>query len=76
MAISLGDNEKARELLPDGSYRRVTPAAGQPLVRSQQRFLEIALQNAARRLTEAPPPATQTPASRPARMRARKRQVK
>jgi polyphosphate kinase len=77
MAISLSDNEKARELLPDGSYRRVTPAPGQTPMRSQQRFLEIALQNAARRLTEVPAPATQQPTVRTSRMRpARKRQVK
>jgi polyphosphate kinase len=77
MAISLGDNEKARELLPDGSYRRVTPAAGQAPLRSQQRFLEIALQNAARRLTEVPAPPANPPAVRSSRMRpVRKRQVK
>ncbi len=77
LAISLADNEKARELLPDGSYRRVVPAAGQLLLRSQQRFLEIALQNAARRLTEAPPPANQSPNVRLSRSRpVRKRQVK
>src|SRR5207247_1608550 len=46
LAISLADTAKARELLPDGSYRRVTPAPGQPALRSQQRFLELALQNA------------------------------
>jgi polyphosphate kinase len=54
LAISLSDNAKARELLPDGSYRRIVPEAGQPLVRSQERFLEIATQNALRRIPEAP----------------------
>jgi polyphosphate kinase len=77
LAISLGDNEKARELMPDGSYRRVAPAAGQAPLRSQQRFLDIALQNAARRVTETAPPPTSQPAQRPARMRpVRKRQAK
>jgi polyphosphate kinase len=77
MTISLGDNAKARELLPDGSYHRVTPPSGQSSLHSQQRFLEIALQNAARRLPETPPPATQPAQNRPSRMRpARKRQVK
>jgi polyphosphate kinase len=77
MAISLGDNEKARELLPDGSYRRVSVENGQPTLRSQQRFLEIALQNAARRLTETPAPAPQPTVVRPPRMRpARKAQVR
>jgi polyphosphate kinase len=50
LAISRADNCKARELLPDGSYRRVTPQPGQPLIHSQERFLEIAAQNTQRRL--------------------------
>jgi polyphosphate kinase len=58
LAISLADNLKARELLSDGSYRRVRPAPDQPRVRSQQRFLEIAAEGAAQRLNEvAAPPA-------------------
>jgi polyphosphate kinase len=56
LATSLADNVKARELHADGSYRRIQPRDGRPPVRSQQRFLEIAAQNAARRLTEVPPP--------------------
>jgi polyphosphate kinase len=53
----LADNVKARELLPDGSYRRVPVEPNQPRLRSQERFLEIAAQNANRRLIEvqAPP---------------------
>src|SRR5207248_6211562 len=56
---SLSDNVKARELLPDGSYRRVAaPAATRPQdgvdgatlepprLRSQERFLDLAAQNA------------------------------
>ena len=42
LALSLADTAKSRELQPDGSYRRVTPADGQPAVRSQQRFLDAA----------------------------------
>ncbi|MDB5311258.1 MAG: ppk [Gemmataceae bacterium] len=42
LKTTLADNVKARELLSDGTYRRVTPAPGEPLVRSQQRFLELA----------------------------------
>jgi polyphosphate kinase len=57
LATTMADNVKARELLPDGSYRRVTPAADQPRVRSQERFLEFAAQSASRRLNEVPPPA-------------------
>ena len=42
LKTTLSDNVKARELLSDGSYRRVKAAANEPLVRSQQRFLELA----------------------------------
>jgi polyphosphate kinase len=56
LAIGLADNTKASELLPDGTYRRVQRAADQPAVRSQERFLEIAAQNAQRRTIEIPPP--------------------
>jgi polyphosphate kinase len=49
LATSLADTVKARELLPDGVYRRVRPAEGQPGLRSQQRFLELAAE-AERRL--------------------------
>jgi polyphosphate kinase len=45
LAISLADNTKARELQPDGSWRRITPGPGQLRVRSQEKFLEIAAQN-------------------------------
>ncbi|HZU39059.1 MAG TPA: polyphosphate kinase 1, partial [Gemmataceae bacterium] len=37
LATSLADNAKARQLLADGSYRRVQPEPGQPRVRSQER---------------------------------------
>lgn len=57
LAIGLSDNTKARELLSDGTYRRVQRSADQPAVRSQERFLEIAAQNAQRRPLEIPPPA-------------------
>jgi polyphosphate kinase len=56
LATSLADNVKARELGPDGSYRRVVPAADQPVVRSQARFLQIALDNAAKLASEVHPP--------------------
>jgi polyphosphate kinase len=51
-ATSLADNTKARELASDGSYRRVGTDGTLPRVRSQERFLEIAAQNAAGRLLE------------------------
>ncbi|HMC88988.1 MAG TPA: polyphosphate kinase 1 [Gemmataceae bacterium] len=57
LGTSMADNVKARELLPDGSYRRKTTEPGQIRVRSQERFLEMAAQNVFRRMTEeqAPP---------------------
>jgi polyphosphate kinase len=69
LALSLADNVKAWELLPDGTYRRVTPGPEQPRVRSQERFLEIAAQNAARRLTEVQPPPVPYPTARPSSVR-------
>jgi polyphosphate kinase len=76
LATSLGDNLKARELLPDGSYRRVQPAADQPRIRSQQRFLEIAADATVQRLKEvAPPPAVALEPAPPLGRRQRKRQV-
>jgi polyphosphate kinase len=76
LATSLADNVKARELLPDGTYRRIHPKDGLPAVRSQQRFLEIAAQNATRRLAEAPPPPIPYVDPRPVTTRrSRKRQT-
>jgi polyphosphate kinase len=45
LAISQADNSKARELQPDGSWRRITPTAGQLRMRSQEKYLELAAQN-------------------------------
>jgi polyphosphate kinase len=53
LAISLADNTKARELQSDGRYVRVKPAEGQPAVRSQQKFLDLAAE-AERRLMVPP----------------------
>jgi polyphosphate kinase len=76
LAITLADNAKARELLPDGSYRRLTVEPSQPLSRSQDRFLELAAQSARRRLNEVTStPFAEKPASRAVR-RVRKRQTK
>jgi len=54
LATSMADNVKARELLPDGTYRRIEPAPGQPRLRSQERFLEMAAATAARALNGQP----------------------
>jgi polyphosphate kinase len=68
LALSLADNVKARELQPDGTYRRVVPAAGEPAVRSQQRFLELAAEAERRQqavpAVEPPPAANGMPAAR------------
>jgi polyphosphate kinase len=51
LGVSLIDNVKARELHPDGTYRRVPPAKpGEPSIRSQVEF-----QNLARELSVADP---------------------
>jgi polyphosphate kinase len=75
LAATLADNTKARELLSDGSYRRVTRSADQPSLRSQERFLEIAVQNAQRRMMETTPQPAPVLTARPPR-RSRKRQTK
>jgi polyphosphate kinase len=49
LKLTLADNAKARELLPDGSYRRVHLADDEVKVRSQERFLELAKASAQRR---------------------------
>jgi polyphosphate kinase len=75
LATSLADNVKARELLSDGTYRRVTPANDQR-VRSQERFLEFAAQSATRRLNELSPPPIPYAEARPTGgRRQRKRQT-
>jgi polyphosphate kinase len=49
IATTLADNFKARELQADGTYKRVTQAPGAAIVRSQEKFLEFAADNASRR---------------------------
>ena len=73
LMTTLADNVKARELMPDGRYRRVTPGKGEPAIRSQQRFLELAAAATARRLLPAPAPRPAAPEPRPLR-RTRRRQ--
>jgi polyphosphate kinase len=66
LRMTLADTAKARELLPDGTYRRVTPPEGQTPLRSQTRFLEQA--------SEPPPPPPTAPATtkQPRRTRGRR----
>ncbi len=76
LPTTLADNVKARELLSDGTYQRLPVDPSTPRMRSQERFLEIAAENAARRLKEAASPTIPlVKPERPAR-RARKRQTK
>jgi polyphosphate kinase len=76
LAISLADNVKARELGPDGMYRRVVAKEGEPLVRSQEKFLQIAAENAARRQNVLEAPIVHAVEPRPVRkQRGRRRQT-
>jgi len=45
LATYLADNLKAREMIPDGSYRRVKPKEGEPRISAQEAFLNMRLQN-------------------------------
>ncbi|HEV3203996.1 MAG TPA: polyphosphate kinase 1, partial [Gemmataceae bacterium] len=63
LPTSLNDTVKARELLPDGSYRRVSPRTGQARLRSQEMFLDMAMQKTSARTLEAP--ATPIPFNEP-----------
>ncbi len=75
LATSLADNAKARLLLPDGHYERMKPIDGQMRVRSQEGFLEMAAQNAARPLVDNTPPPLPFVEDRPTARRHRKRQT-
>jgi polyphosphate kinase len=76
LATTMADNTKARELLPDGTYRRVVPGPDQPRVRSQERFLELAVQMAERRVApNGPPVVPLAPAVATPARRQRKRQT-
>jgi polyphosphate kinase len=46
LAVVLSDNVKMRELQSDGSYRRVKPKSGEPVIRSQTEFQNIAREHA------------------------------
>jgi polyphosphate kinase len=63
LATSVADNTKARVMASDGSYRRVLRKPDDPALRSQERFLELAVAAAARRQLPtlvAPPPEVTT----------------
>ena len=69
IAISLADNVKARELLPNGTYRRLEVNNNGTRLRSQERFLELAAQNAVGRKVEDQLPAPVLAKPRPVRDR-------
>jgi polyphosphate kinase len=76
LATSLADNIKSRELKSEGHYHRLSADGVQVRTRSQERFLEIAAQNAARRLNEdQPPPIPFVDVRVPEGRRRRKRQT-
>jgi polyphosphate kinase len=54
LSTSLADNVKARELLPDGSHRRVACKSNQPRVRSQEQLWEMTVQKVTSRASEIP----------------------
>lgn len=76
LGVGLSDNTKSRELLPDGSYRRVQRSADQKPVRSQERFLELAQQAAQKRAS--PPASHVTPilAPNPSKPKAARKRTK
>ncbi len=47
LGLQLADNVKARELLPDGTHRRVVPRPGEPCLNSQEELIRQALAAAA-----------------------------
>lgn len=65
--VSAADNVKARELQSDGTYRRVRARDGEPAVRSQERFMEQARANAARKDPALDAPAVQVARAKPIR---------
>ena len=41
LRLQLSDNVNAREMQPDGSYQKVKPAPGEPLVNSQMGMYDL-----------------------------------
>ncbi len=62
LATMLADTAKCRLMRPDGHYERRVPAEGEPVLRSQQRFLELAREKTRQ--------SRMTPAGSPFRLRA------
>lgn len=47
LGLQLADNVKARELLPDGTHRRLQPRPGEPRLNSQEELIRLALEASA-----------------------------
>ncbi len=75
LAVTLSDNVKARELCADGSYRRVVAGPDQPLIRSQDVFLEAALKQSGHAHIESLVPMQPILTEAPTPRRNRKRQT-
>jgi polyphosphate kinase len=63
LGISLRDTAKCRELNSEGNYTRVQPPANQPPLRSQVRFLELAMEAEKKHLLATRPAEPATPAT-------------
>ena len=61
LAISLADTAKARELDSEGIYTRVQPRPGHAPMRSQVRFLELAMEAEKKHLIASRPPDANVP---------------
>ena len=76
LAICLGDNMKSRVLLPDGTYRRVKHEPNVPALRSQEKFVELAVQSAQKRLIESTAHSQPALAPKPVKVKAGRRRTK
>ena len=61
LKVTLADNMKARELMPDGAYQRLKPTEGAAPLRSQLRFLELAAESIRPQAIPEPEPAQAPP---------------
>jgi polyphosphate kinase len=67
LQVSLADNVKAREMQADGTYRRLRPRDGEKPLRSQERFMQQARENATRKDPTLEIPAVQVATTKPIR---------
>ena len=68
LRLQLSDNVNAREMQPDGSYQKVKPAPGEPLVNSQMGMYDLLCDDwTARDKAPAPASVVETPKPQPAK---------